>query len=60
MMNMNTHPASGRASALRVKFAPSTTIFKTRISPCRIAVRVEIKNLNVLGTTHPNEGVLGQ
>ena len=37
---MNTRKASGRASALRVNRAtPSTTIFKTRCQPCRIAVR---------------------
>ena len=37
-------PASGRASALRVNIAAtSTPIFKTRITPCRIAVRAEIK-----------------
>jgi hypothetical protein len=43
---MKPPPASGRASALRVNIAAtSTTIFKTRITPCRIAVRSEIKKL---------------
>ncbi len=43
-MNMKPPPASGRASALRVNIAAtSTPIFKTRQGPCRIAVRAEIK-----------------
>ena len=41
---MKPLPASGRASALRYNLAASsTTIFKTRNAPCRIAVRAEIK-----------------
>ena len=40
MMRMKTQQASGWASALRVNLA-STTHFKTRISPCRIAVRAD-------------------
>ena len=44
MMNRNTDPVSGRASALRVdRAAPLMTIFKTRSKPCRIAVRADIK-----------------
>ena len=43
-MKLKQPPASGRASALRVNIAAtSTPIFKTRITPCRIAVRAEIK-----------------
>jgi len=43
-MNIKRPPASGRASALRYNpAASSTTIFKTRNTPCRIAVRAELK-----------------
>jgi len=42
-MNGNIDPASGAASAHRYNLAPSTTIFKIRITPCRIAVRADIK-----------------
>ena len=43
-MKMKQAPESGRASALRVNIAATLTpIFKTRITPCRIAVRAEIK-----------------
>jgi hypothetical protein len=43
-MKLKQPPASGRASALRVNIAAtSTPIFKTRNAPCRIAVRAEIK-----------------
>ena len=42
MMRMKTRKASGRASALRAnRTARSTTIFKTRFQPCRIAVRAD-------------------
>ena len=42
---MQTNPASGVASAHRYNLAPSSmTIFKTRIKPCRIAVRADIQN----------------
>ena len=40
IVNTHRHPASGRASALRAN-CRSTTIFKTRITPCRIAVRAD-------------------
>ena len=40
---MKTNPASGRASAHRYNLASLTTIFKTRIEPCPIAVRADIK-----------------
>ena len=43
-MNMKPPPASGRASALRVNIAAtSTPIFKTRNAPCRIAIRGEME-----------------
>jgi len=42
-MNTQSHPASGAASAHRYDLAPSTTVFKTRLKPCRIAVRADIK-----------------
>jgi hypothetical protein len=43
---MKPPPASGRASALRVIIAAtSTPIFKTRNTPCRIAVRAEMEKL---------------
>jgi len=41
-MNTNIDPASGAASAHRYNLAPSTTIFKTGIQSCRIAVRAEV------------------
>ena len=41
-MNGNIDPASGRASVHRYNLAASTTIFKTRITPCRIAVRADV------------------
>ena len=41
MMTMKTRLASGAASAHRYDLAPSTPIFKTRIEPCRIAVRAD-------------------
>jgi len=41
-MNTHRHPASGAASAHRYNLAPSTTIFKTRITPCRNAVRADV------------------
>ena len=44
MMRMQTHRASGRASALRV-IPTSTTIFKTRIKPCGIAARACMKKV---------------
>jgi len=42
-MNRKLDPASGVASAHRYNLVPSTTIFKTRITPCRIAARADIK-----------------
>ena len=43
MMNRNTDPASGRASALRVDLAAlSMTIFKTRSKPCRWKVCADV------------------
>gem|GEM_PF-2437524 len=39
----NKNPASGVASAHRYNLASSITIFKTRLKPCRIAVRADIK-----------------
>ena len=45
-MKMKQPPASGAASALRVNIAAtSTPIFKTRITPYRIAVRAEMEKL---------------
>ena len=45
-MKLKQPPASGRASALRVNIAAtSTPIFKTRITPYRIAVRAEMEKL---------------
>ena len=43
MMSMQVHSASGAASAHRYNFASSTTVFKTRIQPCRIVVRADIE-----------------
>ena len=45
MTTMKTRLASGAASAHLYDLAPSTTVFKTRNMPCRIAVRAEIKKL---------------
>ena len=45
MRNMQTRKESGRASALRYNFTPSTTVFKTRCQSCRIAVHAAIKKL---------------
>ena len=43
MMNRNTDPASGRASALRVDLAATLmTIFKTRFKPCRWKVCADV------------------
>ena len=45
MMNMKAQPASGRASALRVRLAASPTpIFKTRFEPCPLPVRAAFGN----------------
>ena len=41
---MNTHPVSGWASALRVhRNTISTTVFKTLVEPCQIAMRAGLK-----------------
>ena len=45
---MKTVPASGVASAHRYSLASLTTIFKTRIEPCRIAVRADHENYDKL------------
>ena len=52
MMRMNTQPASGWASALRVNLATTpTTIFKTRIKLCRIAVRANHEKCEQITTS---------
>ncbi len=42
-MNGKIDPVSGGASAHRYNLASSTTIFKTRIQSCPIAMRADIK-----------------
>ena len=57
MKRMKTHPASGRASALRVNRATaSTTNFKTRFDPCRIAVRAGIEKSGQFSKKRPRFG----
>ena len=54
MRNMKTHQASGRASALRDdQTIALDSNFKTRIKPCRIAVRADLEKCQQFTKNRP-------